>query len=301
MTKIHVYASSPELAAEAITAAAAFGAQPALILTGNQNPADFAELGFSEIVHLTGANPLPECYAKQIATALRADDSQLFLVPGDLTGRDIAARVAGYLGCPMVSEAFDLAAGPDAIQASRLTYGGAVVQRQQITGRAVVSIAPGAFEAAAPSGAAAPVKTIDGGSDDRVTLVATHPKEQGAVDLTKADKVVCVGMGFSAKEELDTAYRLAKALGAEVGCTRPLAETNHWFPGYIGISGDQIAPKLYFSLGVSGQVQHTVGIRGAKLVVACSKDAAAPIFQNCDYGVVGDLFELTEALLPQLS
>jgi electron transfer flavoprotein alpha subunit len=131
-------------------------------------------------------------------------------------------------------------------------------------------------------------------------LVETQAFTRGGVDLTKAERVVCAGMGFTAKEDLQTAYDLAQALGAEVGCTRGLAENSHWFPGYIGLSGDQIRPRLYFSLGVSGQVQHTVGIRGAKLVFAVTKDPNAPILKNCDYGAVGDLFEISDALLAQM-
>lgn len=84
-------------------------------------------------------------------------------------------------------------------------------------------------------------------------------------------------MGFSEKEELGIAYGLAAAIGAEVGCSRSLAEDNHWFSEYIGLSGLQLNPKLYIALGISGQVQHSVGVRGAQLIVAVNRDEKAPI------------------------
>ncbi|MDR0350944.1 MAG: electron transfer flavoprotein subunit alpha/FixB family protein [Coriobacteriales bacterium] len=270
------------------------------IVTPAQNVEDYLHQGFAEVICLEGEALLAEGYAKQIAGLLSERGAKAFVTIADVAGRDLAARVAGYLDCPMVSDASELALTDGGITATRLAYGGAVVYEERISGFGVIGIASGLFAPAEPISEASPVTKVTAQGDARVSLMGTQPIEKGGVDLTKAERVVCAGMGFSTKEELKTAYDLAAALDAEVGCTRGLAENSHWFPGYIGLSGDQIKPKLYFSLGVSGQVQHTVGIRGAKLVFAVTKDPNAPILKNCDYGAVGDLFEITDALLSQI-
>ena len=118
--------------------------------------------------------------------------------------------------------------------------------------------------------------------------------------MAVAEKVVCAGMGFESKEELKIAYDLAQALGGEVGCTRSLAEDHHWFSNYIGLSGVRIKPRIYVGLAVSGQIQHTVGIRDSQIIVAINKDGKSPIFSDCDYGIVGDMFELAPLITAAL-
>ena len=139
-------------------------------------------------------------------------------------------------------------------------------------------------------------------ADTRVSIVETAPIVKEGVDLNKAEKVVCVGMALDKEEDLQIARDLAAVLGAELGCTRSIAEERHWLPveSYIGISGAVIKPRLYISMGVSGQIQHVYGIRDANLIVAIDINEKAPIFKAADYGIVGDLYEvvplLTEAL-----
>ena len=114
--------------------------------------------------------------------------------------------------------------------------------------------------------------------------------------------LVVVGKGFAKREELAVAEALAKALKAEIGCTRTLASDYHWLgeERIIGISGKKSKPRLMVSLGVSGQIQHTVGILGSKLIVAINKDKAAPIFKIADYGIVGDLFQVVPKLAEKI-
>ncbi|HBR09149.1 MAG TPA: electron transfer flavoprotein subunit alpha, partial [Clostridiales bacterium] len=119
------------------------------------------------------------------------------------------------------------------------------------------------------------------------------------VNLPAAKRVIGVGRGFSNEEDLELARDLAKAIGAEIGCTRPIAEESKWMPRetYIGVSGVMLKPELYFAIGLSGQVQHTVGINQSGTIIAINKDKEAPIFRYADYGIVGDL----RKILPQLS
>jgi electron transfer flavoprotein alpha subunit len=295
-----MFGSTPLLAAEAASCASSLQRDAALIVTSAQDVEAYRGLGFSEVLCLQGREALPEAYAKHMAGLLAEREAEAFVVIADVTGRDVAARVAGYLDCPMASDVAEFSLEEGGIGARRLAYGGAVVYEERIRGFGVVGLPAGLFAPSAPCEEASPLVVREVEGDGRAVLVETQALDLGGVDLTKAERVVCAGMGFTSKEELQTAYDLAQALGAEVGCTRGLAENSHWFPGYIGLSGDQVSPKLYFSLGVSGQVQHTVGIRGAKLVVAVTKDPNAPILKNCDYGAVGDLFEIADALRAQI-
>jgi electron transfer flavoprotein alpha subunit len=122
-----------------------------------------------------------------------------------------------------------------------------------------------------------------------------------AVDLTQAEVIVAVGRGIKAPENLDLAKRLAEALGGELGASRPICDSG-WLPmdRQIGSSGQTVAPKLYVALGVSGAIQHMVGMKGSHTVVAINKDKEAPIFESATYGIVGDLFEIVPPLTEEI-
>jgi electron transfer flavoprotein alpha subunit len=122
-----------------------------------------------------------------------------------------------------------------------------------------------------------------------------------AVDLGQAERIVAVGRGIKSQENIAIAERLANAIGAEIAASRPICDSG-WLPmdRQIGSSGQTVAPKLYVALGISGAIQHLVGMKGARTIVAINKDADAPIFEVADYGIVGDLFEIVPALVAEL-
>jgi electron transfer flavoprotein alpha subunit len=121
------------------------------------------------------------------------------------------------------------------------------------------------------------------------------------VDLTQAPIIVAVGRGIKAPENIALAEKLAKAIGGEIAASRPICDEG-WLPmeRQIGSSGQTVAPKLYMALGISGAIQHVVGMKGARTIVAINKDHNAPIFEIADYGVVGDIFEVMPALTEEL-
>src|SRR5213075_1100035 len=123
-----------------------------------------------------------------------------------------------------------------------------------------------------------------------------------AVDLTKADVIVAVGRGIKSKDNLGLAEKLAEALGGDLAASRPICD-NEWLPmdRQIGSSGQTVAPKMYLAVGISGAIQHLVGMKGARTIVAINKDKEAPIFEIADYGIVGDLFEIVPALITELN
>jgi electron transfer flavoprotein alpha subunit len=130
---------------------------------------------------------------------------------------------------------------------------------------------------------------------------APFQETKQAVDLSQADRIVSVGRGIKSQDNLPIAEKLAKALGAELAASRPICD-NGWLPmeRQIGSSGQTVAPKLYVALGISGAIQHLVGMKGARTIVAINKDAEAPIFEVADYGIQGDLFEIAPAIVAEI-
>jgi electron transfer flavoprotein alpha subunit len=130
---------------------------------------------------------------------------------------------------------------------------------------------------------------------------APFQEAKQAVDLSQAERIVAVGRGIKSQENVAVAEQLAQAFGAELAASRPICD-NGWLPmeRQIGSSGQTVAPKLYVAIGISGAIQHLVGMKGARTIVAINKDADAPIFEIADYGIVGDLFEIAPALIAEL-
>ena len=130
---------------------------------------------------------------------------------------------------------------------------------------------------------------------------APFQEAKQAVDLTQAERIVAVGRGIKGREHLPLAQDLAKALDAELAASRPICDSGWWpMDRQIGSSGQTVAPKLYLAVGISGAIQHLVGMKGARTIVAVNKDADAPIFEVADYGIVGDLFEVVPAIVAAL-
>jgi electron transfer flavoprotein alpha subunit len=170
----------------------------------------------------------------------------------------------------------------------------------------LVSFQIGAFRAdavergASPASVSAAEVTIDPATI-RQKPEAPFQEAKQAVDLSQAERIVAVGRGIKSQENLPLAEQLARALGAELAASRPICD-NGWLPmeRQIGSSGQTVAPKLYVALGISGAIQHLVGMKGARTIVAINKDAEAPIFEVADYGIQGDLFEIAPAIVAEL-
>ena len=165
----------------------------------------------------------------------------------------------------------------------------------------------GAFRAdqAARGAAPAPMRAIAASIDAaeiRQKPEAPFQQAKQAVDLSQAERIVSVGRGIKGEDKLPVARALAAALGAELAASRPICDAG-WLPmeRQVGSSGQTVAPKLYLALGISGAIQHLVGMKGSQTIVAINKDAEAPIFEVADYGIVGDLFEIVPALVAALN
>lgn len=298
MAGIYIYSEATAAMAELVTFAKQSAKTAHLIVFSQEDAQAATGLGADTVTLFQGNSPLAENYAKAVAGFLQTSGAELFAVISSDRGRDLAARVAGYLECGMISDISTIEWENDCLVTSRIMYGGAVIESNEVSGLAVVTMPSNRF---APSaGGTTEIITVMAEADERVRRIAMSPTVKTCADLTVADKIVCIGLGMERREDMKIAEELAGVIGAEIGCTRTIAEERHWLPCYIGISGLSVKPSLMISLGVSGQVQHVVGIRDSKIVVAINSNEKAPIFQAADYGIVGDMHEIVPALIQAL-
>lgn len=300
MTVAYIFGEKPEAAAEMVALAKGTGLSSVLVAVNGADEALLAA-GADKAVVLKGASVRPEAYAKAVAGMLASESDALFLAPSSVAGRELAASVAGYAGCAMVSDASSLTVEGSTVHAEHTVYGGAVVQTCEAQLLCVATVGAGICDPV-DLPATTDVEEREVEADVRVVRKVVKPQEVGDVDLTKANAVVCVGMGIDGEDDLKLAQDLANALGGAVGCTRDVAEGRKLLPKerYIGITGAIVKPQIYLSLGVSGQLQHVYGIRDSKVIVAVDKSKDAPIFKAADYGIVGDLHDVAPKILAAL-
>jgi electron transfer flavoprotein alpha subunit len=305
MTRIFTFSEDLRLAAELVTTAAGLAAEVHVVCLGAGAAAALTSTGATSVIALeaAGSGPgdvsRPEAYVAALAGLVGDREADLLLVGATVSGWEIAARVAVLLDSALISEATAITARADGgWQADRVMYAGGAVQTESWSGAAVVTIAAGRAPAASVSGSVSPVEVVVVEPDVRVRVVSRTARVREGVDLASAARVVCVGMGLGEPGDLTLAEDLADALDAEIACTRPVAEDRRLLPTerYIGISGASVHPDLYVGLGVSGQVQHTVGFRDAKVVVGINSTPGVPLFAVCDYAVVGDAREIAPLL-----
>ena len=226
------------------------------------------------------------------------------MVNNSIRGRCLAGKLSVYLDTAVLGSVNELSVENDALFCHRVVYGGTAQRKESFTAPyGVITISAGIFEAPAEASGNAEVLPIAGEPSQPIRRISRNEKKEGAVNLVAAKRIVDVGRGLAAEEDLEMCRNLAKALDAEVGCSRPVAENNKWMPKacYMGITGVQVKPELIVVLGVSGQVQHIGGINKSKVIVAINKDKAAPIFKNADFGLVGDMYKIVPSLIEKLS
>jgi electron transfer flavoprotein alpha subunit len=222
--------------------------------------------------------------------------------------RDFAPKLAASLDRGLVSDCLGYRNEGGKLIFVRQVFQGKYCADVELAGEApfFVSFQAAAFREDSVTRGASPAKTTPVAVELRPDSIRAKPGERfreakQAVDLTQAEVIVAVGRGIKAPENLELAQKLAEALGAEIGASRPICDSG-WLPmdRQIGSSGQTVAPKLYLALGISGAIQHVVGMKGSRTIVAINKDQNAPIFEVADYGIVGDLFELVPALTEAL-
>jgi electron transfer flavoprotein alpha subunit len=297
---------------ETIAAAQQAGGPVTVAVLGAETAAAAAELSSAQVAEvLRVESPALARYtldgfvAALAAVIADAPPGDVFL-PHTYQTRDFAPALAVKTGRALVTDCVAVRQTDGRRLFVRPVFQGRLLADVACDGPALATFQIGAVRAdSLVRGAApAPVRTLAAAVD--AGAIRQKPEEpfreaKQAVDLSQAERIVAVGRGIKEQEKVALAQQLAAAMGAEVGASRPICDAG-WLPmdRQIGSSGQTVAPKLYLALGISGAIQHLVGMKGARTIVAINKDPEAPIFEVADYGVVGDLFEIVPAVIKEL-
>jgi len=249
-----------------------------------------------------------DAYVAALKQFISSKQPRLVLMPHTYQVRDFAPKLAASLGRTLISDAIGY----------RKDGGKLVFLRQMFQGKFAADVSfscdpphLATFQAGSFRGdkvemgaGPAPIEKVSAQVDAgaiRVKPLDIFKEAKQAVDLTQAEIIVSVGRGIKEQKNIELAKALADALGGEIAASRPICDSG-WLPmdRQIGSSGQTVAPKLYLALGISGAIQHIVGMKGARSIIAINKDAEAPIFEIADYGVVGNLFDLVPALTEEV-
>jgi electron transfer flavoprotein alpha subunit len=250
----------------------------------------------------------PDAFVYALKEFLEKHPAKLVLMPHTYQVRDFVPKLATALQTTAISDVIGYKYEGGKLLFTRQMFQGKFVADVSFAGSGpcFVTFQNGSFRAdkVEAGAAAAPVETVNIDIPDGV--VRNHPQEvfkeaKQAVDLTQAEIIVSVGRGIKEQKNIELAKQLADALGGELAASRPICD-NGWLPmdRQIGSSGQTVAPKLYLALGISGAIQHIVGMKGARSIVAINKDSEAPIFEICDYAVVGNLFDIVPPLIEEV-
>ena len=290
------------------------GAQVAAIVLGRDISGLAAELAAMDIQEVLSVDsPLlaeytADGYTQALREVIQQRKPRLVVFSHTYQARDFAPKLAASLGRGLVSDCLGHRKEDGRLVFVRQVFQGKFCADVELTGETpwFVSFQAAAFREdsvrrgnvaaqVTPTSVSLPAESI------RTKPAAPFREAKQAVDLTQAEIIIAAGRGIKAPENLEMVKKLADAMGAEVGASRPICD-NGWLPmdRQIGSSGQTVAPKLYVGVGVSGAIQHLVGMKGARTIVAINKDKEAPIFEVATYGIVGDLFEILPPLIEEI-
>ncbi|WP_228371091.1 FAD-binding protein [Shewanella piezotolerans] len=308
LSNIWVFSDIASRLPEVIAAGVALGEKVSAFVVGTESDIDAAfSLGATHVYYLGDkvSQRITEDYSTSMAQVIAANsENSLMLLAPTKRGKALASKLGAQLTAGVVNDAIEINL-EDGIRAKHMAYGGLAVAEEKINSQvAIITLSSGIYEApvadASHTGEAINVAFVEPAS--AIKCVERRAKQGQSVDLGKAKRVIGVGSGIGSKENLQIADELSGLMGAELGCSRPIAETEKWMERerYIGVSGVMLKPEIYFALGISGQIQHMVGALDSQTIFAVNKDKNAPIFQYVDYGIVGDINKVMPALIHAL-
>ena len=271
--------------------------------------AEFAQKAVAKVYALESAALAAyrsDAYVHALKAFIAEKQPKLVLFPHTYQVRDFAPRLALALDRTLISDAIGYKNEAGKLLFTRQMFQGKFAADVSFGGDApwLATIQIGAFRGDQAEAGSAPVENVTAAVADTPARVIPHEvfqEAKQAVDLSQAEVIVAVGRGIKEQKNLALAEDLAKVLGGEVAASRPICD-NGWLPleRQIGSSGQTVAPKLYFALGISGAIQHIVGMKGSRTIVAINKDSEAPIFEIADVGVVGNLFDVVPAVTEEI-
>jgi electron transfer flavoprotein alpha subunit len=299
---------------EAIAAAQQAGPPVKVAVLGTGADTMAAELAAGDVAEIivvdapAVAEYTADGYVLALAALVEQEAPSLVFLPHTYQTRDFAPALAARLGRTLVTDVTSIKQAGDRQVYVRPVFQGKLNADVEAAGPTphFITFQIGSFRADAAARGSSPAAVrkvsvpVDAGAV-RQKPEAPFQEAKQAVDLSQAERIVSVGRGIKGQEHLKIAQDLAKALGAEIAASRPICDAG-WLPmdRQIGSSGQTVAPKLYVALGISGAIQHLVGMKGSRTIVAINKDPEAPIFEIADYGIAGDLFEIVPALIGEL-
>jgi electron transfer flavoprotein alpha subunit len=299
---------------ETIAAAQQAGGPVRVAVAGAQAGQAALELAAADVAEVIAvedpalAQYTADGYVTGLAALIQQEAPSLVFLPHTYQTRDFAPALAARLGRALVTDVTAVRRQDDRLVYTRPVFQGKLNADVAANGPAphLVTFQIGAFraDAARRGSSAASVRqassNVDAGAI-RQKPEAPFKEAKQSVDLSQAERIVAVGRGIKGQEHLKLAEQLAQAIGAEIAASRPICDAG-WLPmdRQIGSSGQTVAPRLYVALGISGAIQHLVGMKGSRTIVAINKDPEAPIFEIADYGIAGDLFEIVPAIVAEL-
>lgn len=304
MTNVVLWSPEPRGAYELIAKATELGLTPVVLHTGAGDPNDLVKHGAAKVLVVDDPkvkDALSGPLVDALAAAVQESGAKAVFLSGGRRGKEIAPRLGVKLKAAVVTLANKAKNDGGKLTFERMFLGGKTVATEVPATDLVVATFPARLFEPLPADAArkGEVKKLAATlRDPKVKVVSKKPRKESGVDLEGATAVVGAGRGFKTKDDLKLAFDLAQTLGGQVGCSRPLATDLGWLSDeyWIGLSGKEVKPKVYVAAGISGQIQHTTGIRNSKLIVAINTNKDAPIFKMADYGIVGDLYKVLPAL-----
>jgi electron transfer flavoprotein alpha subunit len=298
---------------EAVAAAQQLGAPVKIVLPGAAVAAVAAELAQADVAEVIALEHealtvyTADGFVQALAALVTAEPASHVVFTHTYQTRDYAPKLAARLDRALVTDCVGLKAGEPPVFV-RPMFQNKVNADVVLEGPAphLATFQIGAFrvDAVKKGAAAAPVRTVAASVDAgaiRQKPEAPFREAKQAVDLTQAERIVSIGRGIKSEEHIALARQLAEAMHAELAASRPICDSG-WLPmeRQVGSSGQTVAPKLYLALGISGAIQHVVGMKGARTIVAINKDPEAPIFEIADYGIAADLFEVVPEMIKAL-
>ncbi len=298
---------------EAITAAQAIGRDLGLSIAavipggGDALTQDIAQYALEKVIVAKNdklATYTPDAYADAWEAVIKAESPQFVVMAHTYQVRDFAPMVATRFGRELVGDCIRYRNDGGKLVLTRRIFLGKLDADVTIGGDApyFITFQSGAFRGDAAEKGNAAVEEMDVAVGDvRMTPEAPFQEAKAAVDLTKSEAIVAIGRGIKSQENIALAQELADVLGADLAASRPICDSD-WLPidRQIGSSGQTVSPKVYIALGISGAIQHIVGMKNSGTIVAINKDSEAPIFDIADYGIVGDLFEAVPVMIEEI-
>lgn len=304
MTTALIWSADKQTAFELIGKATELGLTPVVAALGGDADADAYGARGAKTVYVVNDPKVKDMQSGPVVDALAAivkeSGATAVLIGGGRRGKEVAPRLGAKIDAAVVTLAQSITKEGEKLVFERMYLGGKTMATEvPQTSVVIATVPPKLFEAPAAGSGKAEVKTLSPElRDPKVKVTAKKPRASSDVNLEEAAVVIGAGRGFKSKDDLKLAFDLAQQLGGQVGCSRPLATDLGWLSDdyWIGLSGKEVKPKLYVAAGISGQIQHTTGIRNSKLIVAVNTNKDAPIFKMADYGIVGDLYKVLPAL-----